>query len=284
LKTLIITPACNEEEHLEPLIHSMIKQSILPEQWIIVDDGSLDNTSDIIKKFSIQNPWIKYLRKEKKSGRSPGKSVMEAFYHGYNNKDLFDYDIVMKLDADLVLPANYLESIIQCFNENPKVGICGGVCVLHNGDDYIVEGLTNLDHIRGAIKAYRKSCFSSISGLLKVMGWDTVDEHHARFNGWEVCVLKNIQVIHQRATNQEYGLTKAAFKNGKMLYSIRMDLVLLLLNCLKRSFTTPYLILGLYMLWGYCIASWNSHDRIVSKELGVFIRKYRYKKLFEKFF
>ncbi len=284
MKTLIITPACNEEEHLEPLIHSMIKQSTLPEQWIIVDDGSLDNTSDIIKKFSIQNPWIKYLRKEKKSGRSPGKSVMEAFYHGYNHKDLFDYDIVMKLDADLVLPANYLESIIQCFNDNPKVGICGGVCVLHNGDDYVVEGVTNLDHIRGAIKAYRKACFSSISGLVKVMGWDTVDEHHVRFNGWEVCVLKNIQVIHQRATNQEYGLTKAAFKNGKMLYSIRMDLVLLLLNCLKRSCKKPYLILGLYMLWGYCMASWNRRDRIVSKELGIFIRKYRYKKLFEKFF
>ena len=58
MKILIITPACNEGNHLPELIQSMIAQSYLPLEWVIVDDGSIDGTSDIIKKASIKHSWI----------------------------------------------------------------------------------------------------------------------------------------------------------------------------------------------------------------------------------
>ena len=102
MRILIITPACNEERSLPQLIKSVVNQSFLPLEWIIVDDGSKDNTSNVIQKAAVKYSWIKYLRKEKFNVRSPGKSVMETFYFGYNYKSSKEYDIVMKLDADLV--------------------------------------------------------------------------------------------------------------------------------------------------------------------------------------
>ena len=284
MKVLIITPACNEEKHLLLLIHSMVSQSILPSEWVIVDDGSVDNTSNVIQTSAIKYSWIKYLRKEKKDLRSPGKSVIETFYFGFQNKETQNYDIVMKLDADLILPIDYLETIICNFQNNLKIGICGGVCSIQMGDKYVIEKETNQDHIRGAIKAYRRECFEEIGGLTQAMGWDTIDEHSARFNSWLVVVLPQLNVLHQRSTHQEYGFTKAAFRNGRMLYSIRMDVILLLTNCIKKIFKKPYLILCISMFLGYMFAFFRRENKIVDKDLGKFIRKYRYAKILQKYF
>jgi len=282
LKILIVTPACNEEKYLSDLIQSVISQSHLPVEWIIVDDGSQDNTSNVIQQATINYHWIKYLRKEKTGVRAPGKSVIEAFYFGFRHKTILDYDIVIKLDADLILPSNYFKVIVECFLKYPQIGICGGVCMIKSGQAYIIEQETNLDHIRGAIKAYRKECFEDIGGLLQQMGWDTVDEHYARFKGWLVSVLPDLKVIHQRSTHQEYGLIKAAFRNGKMLYSIRMDILLLIGNALKKALKPPYLLLGLAMFFGYLSAFLTRYNKIVDKDLGKFIRKYRYSKILNK--
>ncbi len=284
MKVLIITPACNEEDYLNELISSIVSQTYLPSEWIIIDDGSIDNTSDIIKKASINFPWIKYLRKEKSGKRSPGKSVMDVFYYGFYKKTLNDYDIVMKLDADLSFPNNYLKNIVSAFQFDKRLGVCGGVCVLNKGDKHILENETNLDHVRGALKSYRRECFEQIGGLVKSMGWDTVDEHHARFKMWNVSVLPELKVVHHRSTYKEYGLVKAAFRNGKMLYSIRMDVILLFLNCIKKIFKSPYFLLSIAMLWGYIYAYFKGYNFIVSKDLGQFIRSYRYQSIFKKYF
>ena len=103
--------------------------------YLMVDDGSIDNTRNVIKQAAMNYSWIKYLRKEKKDLRAPGRSVMETFYFGLQNKSSAIYDIIMKLDADLVLPKHYLSEIVDVFSKNSQVGICGGVCVIKvNGE------------------------------------------------------------------------------------------------------------------------------------------------------
>ena len=278
LKFLIITPSCNEEYFLPNLIQSVISQSLLPDEWVIVDDGSTDDTANIIKEASLKYPWIRYIRNEKNEKRSPGSSVINAFYKGFNNRKMNSFDVVCKLDADLSLPKDYLEKINSKMINNTDIGICGGVCTV-NGK---IEGLTNLDHVRGAIKAYREKCFNEIGGLVHYMGWDTVDEHHARFLGWKVSVIDTLKVEHRRKTNYEFGFFRAAYKNGKMLFSIRMGFFLLLINCLKWSFRFPFFTLGFFLFSGYIVAFLSSEDKIVSKQLGKFIRKYRYRKMKEK--
>ncbi len=279
MKTLIITPAYNEEKFLQSTIDSVLNQNLLPVEWIIVDDQSTDKTSNLVKEASKKHKWISYLKKEKKDNTGPGKAVMEAFYFGYDNKRVDDFDVVMKLDADIILPKNYISEIIKRMEDDKKIGICGGIC-LTNGME---ESITNLDHVRGAIKCYRKKCFLEIGGLLKSMGWDTVDEHSARFFNWSVEVFTDLKVHHQRKTNFKFGYIKAGYINGKMLYSIRMDFLLMLTNVMKWSLRFPYIISALFLFLGYIKSMIFFEKKIVSKELGVFIRKYRYKKIREKF-
>ena len=147
-----------------------------------------------------------------------------------------DFDIIMKLDADIILPKNYLSEISKRMLADINIGICGGICFT-NGSN---ESITNSDHVRGAIKSYRKKCLIEIGGLLKEMGWDTIDEHNARFLNWKVEVFNDLKVHHTRKTNKNFGYLKAGFKNGKMLYSMRMDFFLMLTNVFKWSFRFPY--------------------------------------------
>ena len=278
MKTLIITPAYNEEKFLQATIDSVVSQDLLPIEWIIVDDQSFDRTSKLAHEAAKKYSWINYLKKEKKDNIGPGKAVMEAFYYGYDNKKTKDFDIIMKLDADIILPTNYLSEISKRMLADINIGICGGICFT-NGSN---ESITNSDHVRGAIKSYRKKCLIEIGGLLKEMGWDTIDEHNARFLNWKVEVFNDLKVHHTRKTNKNFGYLKAGFKNGKMLYSMRMDFFLMLTNVIKWSLRFPYFLSGFSLLVGYLKAMIFFEKKIVSKELGVFIRLYRYRKIKER--
>ena len=282
MKILIITPAFNEEKHLQLLINSVVQQSIVHDEWIIVDDRSTDATSNVIQQALINNSWIRYLRKNNENS-DYYNSALEAFYYGYAQRKTHDYDLIMKLDADLVLPKTYLKSIISEFSKNPKIGICGGVCVIKNSDSIVIESGTNLDHIRGAIKSYRRSCFEDIGGISKKMGWDTLDEHTARYKGWTVKVLIKLHVLHQRSTAKAYGFFKASFRNGKILYYLRMDLLLVIGNVIKKIPQKPYFLLAFSLLSGYIYSFFIRNEQIKNKDLGRFIRNYRYKKIFERF-
>ena len=60
-----------------------------------------------------------------------------------------------------------------------------GFCYIQKNDEWVLENLTSKDHIRGALKAYRKECFFDIGKLKPSMGWDTVDELLAKYHNWE---------------------------------------------------------------------------------------------------
>ena len=283
MKTIIITPFLNEEEVIGDLIKSVISQQLKPAKWVLVDDGSSDNSLQIIQELAKDQDWISVLQLDHKTKkRSIGAKIINAFNSGLETISIDDYDIIMKLDADLILPENYIKEIAQQFTNNPSIGLCGGVCGLVEQGEIKLERKTNLDHVRGALKAYRKDCFKQIGGLVNRMGWDSVDEYKARYHKWEVKVLPNLMVAHLKETNIKTGHALASFKNGIMLYTIRFDIPLLMTNVLKRLLWKPYIIQGLAILWGYCYAFLNREEKIIDKKLGKFIRRYRYSKIVEK--
>ena len=283
MKTIIITPFLNEEEVIGDLIKSVISQQLKPAKWVLVDDGSSDNSLQIIQELAKDQDWISVLQLDHKTKkRSIGAKIINAFNSGLETISIDDYDIIMKLDADLILPENYIKEIAQQFTNNPSIGLCGGVCGLVEQGEIKLERKTNLDHVRGALKAYRKDCFKQIGGLVNRMGWDSVDEYKARYHKWEVKVLPNLMVAHLKETNIKTGHARASFKNGIMLYTIRFDIPLLMTNVLKRLLWKPYIIQGLAILWGYCYAFLNREEKIIDKKLGKFIRRYRYSKIVEK--
>src|SRR5690348_3120199 len=58
MRYILITSARNEDAFVEKTILSVACQTILPEQWVIIDDGSTDKTGQIIDKYAGKYRWI----------------------------------------------------------------------------------------------------------------------------------------------------------------------------------------------------------------------------------
>ena len=157
----IVIPAYNEEAHIAKTLQSLVEQSLLPKKIIVVNDNSTDNTQNIIDSFSEKHSFITSIKTYSEAIHTPGSKVINAFNKGLESLDK-NYDIICKFDADLIFPLNYLEQIKTLFERNSKIGMAGGFCYINKNDDWILESLTNKDHIRGALKAYRKECFQQI--------------------------------------------------------------------------------------------------------------------------
>ena len=182
----IVIPAHNEEAYLSQTLQSLTEQTLLPKKIVVVNDNSTDGTQETIDSFTSRYPYITSVLSYSEGGHVPGSKVIHAFYRGFETLD-HEFDVICKFDADLIFPKDYLQKISEIFLRNKNCGIAGGFCFIEKNGDWVLENLTNKDHIRGALKAYRNECFLAIDGLKKTMGWDTVDELLANYHGWEVC-------------------------------------------------------------------------------------------------
>src|SRR5690554_5267616 len=176
----IIIPAYNEGQNIGFTLDSVLNQTVLPQKVVVVNDNSTDTTAKTVKVFSDKYDFIQLINTNSDQIHLPGSKVIQAFNQGLETLD-DDYDFIVKLDADLILPENYFERIIEIFAQNPNAGMAGGKAFIEKDGSWVLENLTDDDHIRGAFKSYRKNCFLQIGKLKAQMGWDTVDELLARY-------------------------------------------------------------------------------------------------------
>ena len=274
----IIIPVFNEEKYLRESMGSIVKQTLLPKKLLLVNDSSTDNSEKILKKYSNEFSWIKYINIKSKQVHMPGEKVISTFYKGLEKLDS-NYDIICKFDSDIVLPKNYLESIINIFNGDPKVGIAGGNLYIKKKNNWVYEKISSKNHVRGPIKSYRKKCFEDIQGLRKSIGWDTVDVLIAQYHDWKIKTDKSLIVKHLKPTGANYGYN-SKFLQGEALYKMRFGMILSIISVLKTSINTGRFLMIFFAFFGYINALIKRKERIVTKEQGKFIRKYRRQKAF----
>tara|TARA_R100000935_G_C2834007_1_gene166922 strand:- start:518 stop:1366 length:849 start_codon:yes stop_codon:yes gene_type:complete len=282
LKIYIIIPAHNEAENIASTLQSLMNQTYLPEKIVVVDDQSSDATVDIVSKFKIKYPLISLISITSTEAHLPGSKVIKAFNQGIKTLDE-DYDILCKFDADLIFPSNYLESIVDIFKNSSKVGMVGGFCSIKNDNHWVLENLTNKDHIRGALKAYRKACFKDIGGLRTAMGWDTADELLAQFYGWEIKTDEDLLVKHLKPTGSTYNKT-SKYKQGESFYTLRYGLLVTLIASAKLSFRKKDISLFQDYISGYFKAKKENIPFLLTPEQGKFARNLRWKQILKKIF
>jgi glycosyltransferase involved in cell wall biosynthesis len=281
-KLLILIPAHNEAEHLQICLESFVNQTRIPDALVLIDDNSTDTTPAIAIEFEQKYPWIKYIRKDYGSGHLPGSKVIEAFYFGMRAVS-FSFDFIGKFDADIVLPPNYFERMLQKFGANPKLGMCSGLLYIKQNDKWIYEPIAAKNHIRGPIKLYTKACFEAIKGLQPAIGWDTADVLLARYNRFEVDTVCDLQVKHLRPTGQAYSVINA-LKQGETLYTLRYGLILGLLASLKMALSRKSLLLPLHHAKGCLRAYRQGKPRLLSAAEGIFARHWRWQQIRKKLF
>ena len=274
----IVIPVFNEEENLNDSIDSIVNQTLLPKKLLLVNDSSTDDSETILKKYSNKFSWIEYITIKSKQVHVPGEKVINAFNKGLEKLDT-NYEIICKFDSDIILPKNYLESIKNIFANNPKVGIAGGNLYVKKDNNWIYEKISSKNHVRGPIKSYRKKCFVEIQGLRLSIGWDTVDVLIAKFYGWKIKTDKTLLVKHLKPTGENYTYT-SKFLQGEALYKMRFGIMLSFISVVKTSINIGKLSMIFFAIFGYANALIKRKERIVTKEQGKFIRKYRWEKAF----
>ena len=215
----IVIPAHNEEHFIGKTLDSLIHQTLLPKVVIVVNDNSTDNTEGILKSYHEKQSWIKYINKTSSDKHLPGSKIINAFYTGLEQLDV-KYDVLCKFDADLIFPENYLEQLANHFKSNSNLGMVSGFCYIERNSKWILEDLTRKDHIRGALKAYRKACFEQIGQLKPAMGWDTIDELLAKYHGWEILTDESLHVKHLKPTGESYN-EASKYLQGQAMYRMR---------------------------------------------------------------
>jgi cellulose synthase/poly-beta-1,6-N-acetylglucosamine synthase-like glycosyltransferase len=248
----------------------------------VVNDNSTDKTAEIVLAFAKNNPFISLVNKNSSAIHVPGSKVIQAFHKGFETLD-DNYDVIVKLDADLILPNNYFETIMQHFQKDSSIGMAGGFAYIEKNGEWILENLTDKDHIRGAFKAYRKQCFKQIGNLKPAMGWDTVDELLSKFYNWRVITDRSLIVKHLKPTGANYNKT-ARYKQGEAFYTLGYGFAITAIASAKLAIMKKKPLLFIDYINGFLKAKSANAPLLVTSEQAKFIRNYRLKKMKEKIF
>ena len=282
MKYYVVIPAHNESAFIRLTLDSLAAQTVLPKKVVVVNDHSTDNTAKIVLDFAKQHSWLSLVDNVSEAVHLPGSKVIQAFRKGLETLDT-QYDMIVKLDADLILPPDYFEIVLKAFDSDPKIGMAGGFAYVEKNGQWILENLTDKDHIRGAFKAYRKACFEQIGGLKPAMGWDTVDELLTQFYGWKVVTIPELKVKHLKPTGANYNKA-ARYKQGEAFYALGYGFWITAIASAKLAMMKKKPLLFLDYLKGFWKAQKSKKEMLVSEEQAQFIRAYRWNKMREKLF
>jgi len=271
----IVIPIHNEEAYLKSTLDSICTQSLLPKKVILVNDNSTDGTEEIIDTYCSKNHIFQKLNFISSKEHMPGSKVINAFNRGLEVLDA-DYDMLVKLDADIILPANYFKSISTHLSNDPQIGICGGFIYERNDKgEWALHHPMDKNHVRGAFKAYSKSCFKAIGGLRNAMGWDTVDELLSKYHGFIVHTDPSLKIKHLRPTGKAYN-PKAKRLQGKAMYSMRYGFTITCIASIKMALKNKSFNSFWNNMKGFMEAARTNKPFLVNEEEGRFIRNLRW--------
>jgi len=283
LSYVLITPARNEEAFLEMTIRSVISQTALPKRWIIVSDGSTDRTDEIARKYSSQYNWIELVRMPEHDDRQFAAKV-HCFRAGYQRIKDLEFDIVGNLDADLSFEPDYIEYLLDKFSRNPDLGVAGTPFVEDSSSTYDYR-FTNIEHVSGACQLFRRKCFESIGGYTPIKGGgiDWVAVTTARMKGWKTRTFTDKSIYHHRkmGTGKANPLG-ARYSLGRQDYYLGNHPLWQIFRMFYQMKYKPFVIGGLFLIWGYAAAGLQRRKRPVPEELVAFIRREQIERLWKK--
>ena len=254
-RLVIISPCRDEEKFVRFTLNSVVNQTVRPDLWLIVDDGSRDRTAEIVAGYTAAHPWIRLVRRRRAGGRQLGPGVVNAFNAGLAALDGEPFDVIAKLDCDLEFGPDTFAAIMAAF-DHPKVGMASGTTLLLLGGKLLSERYTSF-HVPGQAKFYRKMCFRDIGGLQCVYGWDIIDETDARRHGWLTLSAPQPIFIHHRLQGSSFRGLRGRVIWGQGAYAIGSHPLFALARGIFRLAEYPWLVGGLAFIWGFFTSYFN---------------------------
>lgn len=249
MKFLIIIPAHNEEANLSFTLESLQQQSFRDFKIVVVNDGSTDATPEVIKRFTETDSRFETINLQK-SAHQPGSKVVAAFKNGLKTQNSEEFDVICKFDADIILSENYLQTVNETFQNNPKYGLVGGLLYVEKNGNWVYEGNSNKSHVRGPMKAYRKECFDAMGGIRETLGWDNIDAILLENLGWKEVVLPELQVKLLKVKGNDYTIKPADYY-GRYFYFLGLNRFLAYIASSKEAMKNKSLSFFLQIVKAY---------------------------------
>lgn len=278
LNYVLITPARNEESHIEALIQSVVAQTVRPIRWVIVSDGSTDRTDEIVRLHAERHPWIELLRREPRAQRDFGGKA-HAVNVAYGILRSSSFDLVGNLDADITLPTDYYEFLIGRFMSFPQLGVVGTPFVedASRPDQHsYAHGFADLSHVSGACQFFRRACFEDIGGYtpIKEGGIDWVAVTSARMRGWATrTFLERVCFHHRTMGTADRSVSRARFRHGREEYLVGGHPLWQLLRGVYQMKNPPRVLGGVCLVAGYASAWIRRQPSPVPADLRAFHRR-----------
>jgi len=281
---VIITPAKNEESYIRNVLDSVTSQILKPLRWVIVDDASEDRTAEIAKNYADRYDFITLLRLKSQNQRSFAKKA-SAFKSGLDLVKELNYRYIGNLDADISFAPDYFQNILKAFDEDPELGLTGGIVFTKFNNDFSTADRT-IDSVAGAVQLFRRECFEQVGGyrLLEHGGIDAAAEISARMKGWTVRKsLENPVWEHRTTGTANHGVLAASFNLGMRFHSLGYGTLFYLLRSIARIKDKPYFLGSLLGLSGFLYARIRRYPVKLPPEIVSYLRKEQMSKLRQRF-
>jgi glycosyltransferase involved in cell wall biosynthesis len=274
-RILIISPMRNEAAHVERVARSVAAQTLPPAEWVVVDDGSTDDTAAVLRDLETEIPFLRVYSREPDSApvvdRLAVAAAPRAFNAGLAAATVDDWTHVMKLDGDIELPPDYLQQLVDRLADDPTLGMAGGNLVEPRGDRMAMIPIPD-HHVHGAVKFYTRACFVAIGGVQTRLGWDTIDETYARMRGFRTRSFKDIVAIHHRPHGSADGTLRGRARHGECAYIAHFGTVWVALRSLKIARSRPIGLSGVAFFYGYVRSAVRRVERVPDPEFRSFAR------------
>lgn len=280
---VLISPCRNEADYMRQTLDSVLAQTVPPATWVIVDDGSTDDTPKIIAEYAARHPCIKIVTRTDRGHRAVGPGVIDAFYAGYETIDPDEYDYLCKLDLDLRLPPRYFEILMERMEAEPRLATCSGKAYIEEDGKLVYERHGD-DMSIGASKFYRVSCFKAIGGFIRQVMWDGIDCHTCRMRGWIAVSWDepDLRFIHLRPMgSSQVNIFTGRMRHGFGQYFMGTGFFFMLASAVFRMNQKPYIVGSWAILWGWIKSALERKPRYDNPEFRKFLRKYQWAILFK---
>jgi poly-beta-1,6-N-acetyl-D-glucosamine synthase len=266
----LITPARNEVENLTRLADALAAQTVPPELWLIVDNGSTDETLSVAEELAARHSWIQVTAAGGEGGPIRGGPIVRAFAFGLEQLD-DRYDVVVKLDADISMEPDYFERLLAAFAEDPRLGIASGSALEEDADGIWRQRFGTGNAVWGAARAYRRECLQDVLPLEERMGWDGIDEFKAKLNAWNTTTLLDLPFRHHRGEGARDGARWRPWAaRGSASHYMGYRFSYLLARAAHHTLREP---VAAAMVWGFLAAAIRREQKFPDAEVRARLRR-----------
>ena len=283
---VIVSPVRDESKLIAKTIESMLAQTVRPQEWVIVDDGSTDNTVEIVESYACNHPFIRLVRHPNRGFRKLGGGVVVAFKYGLTQIASPSFDYIAKLDGDMSFGPLYIQKMMDRLVANPKLAAVSGKVFRPDEGGLIEEPIID-EHVAGQFKLYRWDAYQQIGGFVEEVLWDGIDVHTARMKGWDTLSFLDPEALlyhHRLMGSSDKNVYRGRLRWGRGIYFMGYHPLYAVASGMFRMKEKPFVIGGLLIIFGYFRAALQGVPRYDNLEFRRYLQGWQLAQLKQRLF